>query len=59
MNLTVKIRKETKALVAKEKFYTAQILQNLAIIEREKLFSDYHYPSLVTTHTLGNSFGVR
>ena len=46
MNLTTKIRRETKELVAKEKFYTAQILQNLAIIEREKLFSDYHYPSL-------------
>ena len=40
------LRGQTKELVAKEKHYTALILKNLATIERQKLFSDYGYPSL-------------
>ena len=40
------LRKQTSELVEKERFYTAKILQNLAIIDRRKLFSDYGYPSL-------------
>ena len=42
----MKLREQTKELVEKEKFYTARILKNLAVIERQKLFSDYGYPSL-------------
>ena len=40
------LRRQTKELVEKEKFYTAKILKNLAVIERRKLFSDYGHPSL-------------
>ena len=40
------LRAHTKALVHKEKHYTALIIKNLATIERKKLFSDYGYPSL-------------
>ena len=40
------LRKQTGEFVEKEKFYTAKVLQNLAIIDRQKLFSDYGYPSL-------------
>lgn len=40
------LRRQTREFVTKEKYYTAKILQNLAVIERDKLFSDYGYPSL-------------
>ena len=44
----MRIFEETKKLVAKEKYYTFQILKNLMIIERDKLFSDLRYDSLHT-----------
>ena len=37
---------QTKELVNKEKFYTAKILNNLMVIERDKLFCDLKYSSL-------------
>lgn len=37
---------ETKELVRKEKFYTAKVLKNLMLIEKDKLYSDIKYPSL-------------
>ena len=37
---------KTKALVAKEKHYTFLILENLKIIEAQKLYCDLGYPSL-------------
>ncbi len=41
-----KIFSETKRLVQIEKRYTAKILKNLMIIEKEKLYADLRYPSL-------------
>ena len=38
---------ETKNLAKIEKNYTAKILQNLVIIDRDKLYSDLKYPSLL------------
>ena len=37
---------ETKKLVTKEKFYTAKILANLAIIDGDKLYCELGYPTL-------------
>ena len=37
---------ETKELVKKEKFYTAKVLKNLMVIEKDKLYSDLRYSSL-------------
>ena len=37
---------QTKQLVEREKYYTTKILQNLMVIERDKLYSDLRYPSL-------------
>lgn len=42
----MKIFLETKKLVIKEKEYTIKILQNLMIIEKDKLFTKLKYPSL-------------
>ena len=42
----MKIFSETKELVRREKYYTCKILQNLMVIERDKLYSDLKYPSL-------------
>lgn len=42
----MKIFSETKKLVAKEKEYTIKILQNLMMIERDKLFTRLRYGSL-------------
>ena len=42
----MKIFRETKELVKREKHYTAMILKNLMVIERDKLYSDLKYPSL-------------
>ena len=38
---------ETKNLAKVEKSYTAKILQNLVIIDRDKLYADLKYPSLL------------
>ena len=37
---------ETKELVRKEKYYTARILKNLMVIEKNKLYSDRKFSSL-------------
>jgi len=37
---------QTKNLVAKEKYYTIKILENLKLIEKDKLYADLKYPSL-------------
>jgi len=42
----LKIFKQTKELVKREKYYTAKILKNLMVIEKDKLYSDLKYPSL-------------
>jgi hypothetical protein len=42
----MKIFEDTKKLVVKEKHYTFLILQNLKIIEVQKLYCDLGYPSL-------------
>ena len=46
LNLNLNLKDQTRQLVIKEKHYTALVLKNLAIIQRQKLFSDYGYPSL-------------
>ena len=40
------LRVQTKELVGKEKHYTALILKNLAVMEKQKLYCDYGYPTL-------------
>ena len=40
------LRHQTKQLVLKEKHFTGLILKNLAVIQKQKLFCDYGYPSL-------------
>ena len=42
----MKIFRETKHLVENEKKFTYQILENLMIIEKNKLFADLKYPTL-------------
>ena len=42
----MKIFIETKQMVKTEKFYTGKILQNLMVIDRDKLYADLKYPSL-------------
>jgi 5-methylcytosine-specific restriction endonuclease McrA len=37
---------ETRSLAKQEKELTAKILKNLALIDRDKLYSDYGYPTL-------------
>ena len=41
-----KIRLENKELVNRERFFTAKLLVNLAIVDKDKLYCDYGYPSL-------------
>ena len=43
------LRERTKILVAKEKHYTAKIIKHLAIINREKRYCDYGYPTSLST----------
>ena len=42
----MKIFNETRQLVKTEKQYTARILKNLMVIEKQKLYCDLKYPSL-------------
>jgi len=42
----MKIFVEIKTLVAKEKYYTGEILNKLMIVEKDKLYCDLKYPSL-------------
>ena len=42
----MKIFIETKQMVKTEKFYTGKILQNLMVIDQDKLYADLKYPSL-------------
>ena len=41
----MEFRQQTKQLVAQEKYCVALTLKNLTIVEGQKLFSDYGYPS--------------
>lgn len=42
----MKIFVDTKEIANKEKYYTAKLLKNLVIIEKQKLYSDLKYSSL-------------